>query len=576
MHGEGQYFWADGSFYKGRWVSDSRSGQGIERLSDGSQYEGDFAGNARNGLGSMLYLDGSKYEGTWQNENWNGHGKFISADGSSLEGTFVDGIIHGHGIERDANDDFFYEGDWKNGVKEGRGQLKTKIGDYNGEFVAGKKHGSGSDSFASGSKYIGQFIENQRHGHGTMSHSNGCIYDGGWKFGECCGQGKYVESNGYGYSGEWENDLKHGHGIETIDRDTSYEGQFYKGTRHGKGRTTTFKAAPSTMQSAESQTGHCIHEGMYAKNMKCGVGSEIYPDGSCFHGVWSNGMRHGPGLLKIASDATYHVIFNDDTIVDIFYSMELEGPNGFSSSVAESIPDGQNSIAQVLPMTDEQTISLPGESHVVTERMNTSSSKGVRGRSVVSTNINQVRFDPFEGTATSNSVNKSSSKPVSSPVHSQSDSVHVKPPIDFFPSVPFSDFAAEDRSDVYDLDELDLYLPHVSSSLSGLQAELPQPPQVTVVVDYGIWGSPSMNDSLHSVPFRAPHIRSVEPDRVISSQFHSKSDPAMDIQQQPRRSHASRHQAGSAKQHRVPGATSKESVASSRSKITNKIDIFNL
>ena len=576
MHGDGQYFWPDGSFYNGRWVSDSRSGQGIERLSDGSQYDGNFVGNARNGLGTMLYFDGSKYNGNWQNENWNGHGKFTSADGSSLEGTFVDGVLHGRGIERDSNGDLGYEGDWNNGVKEGRGLLKTEIGSYYGEFLAGKKHGQGSDTFASGSKYTGHFFENQRHGHGVMTHSNGCIYDGSWKFGECCGQGKYIESNGYSYSGEWENDLKHGHGIETIDKDTSYEGQFYKGLRHGKGRTTTFKSMPSTTTSAESQIGHCVHEGMYAKNMKCGVGSELYPDGSCFHGVWSNDMKHGPGLLKIANDATYHVIFNDDTIVDIFYSMELEGPNRVSSSNSECDPDSQKKVAQVLPTTNERRFEVLGEGHVVTERISTVASEGDRVRSAVSTTINQVRFDPFEGGAVTSSVtNKPSSKPVDIQRDSQSDSAQVTQNSQYFSSVPFSDFAVEDHGEIYDLDEIDLDLPHVSSSLPGPQAELPRSPsQVTVVVDYGIWGAPSTNESIHSVPYRSPRIRSVDPDRRNLSQFPTKYDPPIGIQQHSRRSHANR--AGSAKQHRVPGATSKESVASSRSKITNKIDIFNL
>lgn len=568
MHGVGQYCWPDGSYYKGKWLLDSRSGEGIERLSDGSQYEGCFASNERNGLGSMLYLDGSKYQGHWQHEQWNGRGTFTSADGGELEGVFVNGVIQGLATERDAYGEFLYEGEWKNGVRDGRGLLKTPIGEYTGEFVAGSKHGQGTDTFSSGSKYTGEFVENQRHGHGVILHSNGCIYDGNWKFGECCGLGKYVEPNGYQYNGEWENDLKNGQGTETIDQDTSYEGQFRGGLRHGKGKTTTLKCIQSTVPNSESRIGQCVHEGMYDENKKCGVGSELYPDGSCFHGVWLDDLKHGPGLLKIANDATYHVIFHEDTIIDIFYSMEPEYLDVVSSSIAQKNPNDEKNSSQLIPSTSQQKM-VPAE---VISASFKRSGKLPTGRtsSTGSKNTNHVRFDPFEEDSQPNSVSKSFADQKPDNII-KSESIQVFPTGGMF---PFSDFAPEDNNGTYDVNETVLHIPEALSPLSG--AELVQmPSQITVVVDYGIWGAPSSNDALHSAPSRAPRSKS-DPVLDFASRAPTNLNLPSDVYQHSRRSHVSRQHARSAKQHRVPGMSSKESVASSASALANRIDLFNL
>jgi hypothetical protein len=569
MHGEGQYLWPDGSFYQGTWVADSRSGQGNERLSDGSQYQGSFMNNTRNGLGTMLYPDGSKYEGNWLHEHWNGHGTFTSADGSALEGAFTKGVIHGYGIERDAKSEFSYEGDWKSGIREGQGVLKTPVGEYIGNFVAGKKHGQGTDSFTSGSKYTGHFIENQRHGHGVMAHSNGHIYDGHWKFGERCGQGKYVEPNGCGYVGEWEHDLKHGQGIETSDKDSFYEGQFYKGARHGQGRTTIFKSTLSSTPNNESQTAHCIHEGTYVQNMKHGVGSESYPDGSCFHGVWSDGMKHGPGLLKIANDATYHVIFNEDTIVDIFYSMEPQGQMAFSSSSAQENPQYQKNLPHHVTEVANRSILQQDDSLSVTGKIQADALGSHQSTARLSYSVDHVRYDPFEK---ENSVNQvKSSAPLSSRIVNESAPVAPKGRM-----FPFSDFAAEDNSDIYDLNETDLLISEALTPLATVESRL-VPPQVTVIVDYGIWGGASINGPPHDSSLRTSRSKSASSDGNFASQSLANVSLPSGLHQQSRRSHVSRHHASNGKQHRVPGSTSKESVASSSgSKIVNKIDIFNL
>lgn len=49
-----------------------------------------------------------------------------------------------------------YEGDFDENQKfTGRGRLKDKLGQYFGEFVEGKKHGSGEYKYTNGLKYVG-------------------------------------------------------------------------------------------------------------------------------------------------------------------------------------------------------------------------------------------------------------------------------------------------------------------------------------------------------------------------------------------------------------------------------------
>jgi hypothetical protein len=356
--------------------------------------------------------------------------------------------------------------------------------------------------------------------------------------------------------------MKHGHGSERIDKNTSYEGQFFKDMREGKGRTTSFQGAQSTSTHELSNMGQCIHEGSYAHNVKCGVGSESYPDGSSFHGVWFNGLKHGPGLLKIANDATYHAIFNEDTIIDIFFSVEHEEKCSFSSSNNRTDADGLRNAPQVLPEATTQDDALTDQSLSVAGSIDTR-------RSVVCQKSSaNVRFDPFERGSSLNADSIPSKKPLKHII----EPAHVNTS---HQSLAFSDFAAEHRSDVYVVDEADLPDSQVANSLSSAQIH-PSPAKVTVLVDYGIWGEPGIHQQAHFSPAVAHQSNSPDSDANFDSQSASQLFPAPAAQVHLRRSHATRHLSMSSKQHRVPGLTSKESVASSRSKGTKKIDIFNL
>ena len=79
----------------------------------------------------------------------------------TYEGEFKNGLREGKGTMNYKNG-FIYEGDWKNDRREGRGLLykendKLKKERYEGEFKDGKIEGKGISYYSNGDKYEGEY-----------------------------------------------------------------------------------------------------------------------------------------------------------------------------------------------------------------------------------------------------------------------------------------------------------------------------------------------------------------------------------------------------------------------------------
>jgi len=82
---------------------------------------------------------------------------------------FGDYIIEGVGILTYSDGDK-YEGEWKDGQKNGQGTYTWSNGNkYVGEFKNGKQHGQGIFTTPSGNKYVGEFKDGKQHGKGTLT-----------------------------------------------------------------------------------------------------------------------------------------------------------------------------------------------------------------------------------------------------------------------------------------------------------------------------------------------------------------------------------------------------------------------
>lgn len=68
----------------------------------------------------ILYPDGSIFSGVWNNGLIQGKGIFIEKSGSKWLGVWNNDLLNGVGVEINSN--YFYEGDYVNGYREGFGK----------------------------------------------------------------------------------------------------------------------------------------------------------------------------------------------------------------------------------------------------------------------------------------------------------------------------------------------------------------------------------------------------------------------------------------------------------------------
>ena len=121
--------------------------------------------------------------------------------------------------------EFEYEGEYKDGLRDGQGTLTYADGRmYVGEFKDGLKHGQGTYTWADGGHYVGEFFLDKRHGQGKMIYANGDLYEGEFKYDQRDGQGTYTWANGAQYVGEFKDGNFHGQGTLTYSDGTKKEG----------------------------------------------------------------------------------------------------------------------------------------------------------------------------------------------------------------------------------------------------------------------------------------------------------------------------------------------------------------
>ena len=177
--------------------------------------------------------------------------------------------------------EFSYEGQWKNGKRDGIGILTKKdVANFMGEFVEDKANGFG--------KFI---IENE------------CDYKGIWKD---------DEQNGFGieklpkieYTGEFLNGNKEGYGIMNI-KNAKYEGEISNGNFNGIG-TFTFDDKRK-------------YQGEFVNNKLEGYGVFTWPDGKFFVGSFRNDLIEGFGVFytskKIYIGVWQHLSLYGEVIV---------------------------------------------------------------------------------------------------------------------------------------------------------------------------------------------------------------------------------------------------------------------
>jgi hypothetical protein len=180
--------WKDGNFYYGTIYSKDFI------------YHGDIANNTYNGYGTLKNkIENKTYEGNFKNGLKEGKGKLTFPDKSEYSGYFENDKISGEGEFYWANGDY-YKGYFKNQIFHGEGDLKIKNGSkYKGQFFYGRFHGKGVFQWKNGDKYDGYYSYGKKEGYGEYTFKNGNVYKGEWFGNKPHGKGNFETKNNIYY-----------------------------------------------------------------------------------------------------------------------------------------------------------------------------------------------------------------------------------------------------------------------------------------------------------------------------------------------------------------------------------------
>jgi len=284
---------------------------------------------------------GDDYEGECKNGKKEGKGKY----------TYADIVYEGKILSKGK----VYEGEFKNDVPNGKGKFirpyaSGGVDVYEGEFKDGEPNGKGKLTGVDGSIYEGEFKDGKPDGKGKFTLANGYVFhEGKFKDGKPDGKVKYTEK---GHVCEWEDKTKklkiiyangnvyegeadgmslyfRGKGKLTYADGGVYEGEFSDGARYGRGKLT-YKSGS-------------VDEGEFRIFLE--KGKRTYKDGAVYEGEFIDGVADGKGKYIHADGIVDEGEFDDfslkkgkRTYAD---GSVFEAENGIYSSILIDTRDGK-------------------------------------------------------------------------------------------------------------------------------------------------------------------------------------------------------------------------------------------
>ncbi len=174
----------------------------IKNTSPNKENAACVSGDCQNGIGKYRFTN-AEYEGEWKNGLQNGKGKITMTTGDVYEGDFKDGKINGYGEFKSATQGWRYVGNWLNGDFGGKGFYVCPAGNtYDGNYERGHRNGYGIFTYKIGSsitkavagdKYIGEWKGDDYKGWGILIHKDGTKETGVWATGHKLAEEKTVQ-----------------------------------------------------------------------------------------------------------------------------------------------------------------------------------------------------------------------------------------------------------------------------------------------------------------------------------------------------------------------------------------------
>lgn len=193
-HGDGKlYNTLNKIKYQGNWVDNKAEGEGKLTLEEGKNeysYDGQWKNNAANGKGKIILFGKQYYTGDFVKGKMEGKGKikfeYTNADGSYYEYVHYEGNLencfwHGKGKRYYKDGSIMYDGEWKNGRRNGLGIFYYENGEcYDGEFKNDLPDGKGNWYYPGYPnekhiKYSGYFKEGEYIGNQKYDEDYNCL-----------------------------------------------------------------------------------------------------------------------------------------------------------------------------------------------------------------------------------------------------------------------------------------------------------------------------------------------------------------------------------------------------------------
>ena len=259
----------------------------------------------------VLFLEsGHKYVGCVYNDKPSGLG-ILEDEHSTYEGLFLNGKKHGYGTETFASGRC-YIGQWSADLFHGNGVLHMDNGStYKGDFNLGTYHGYG-ELLRPEESFVGYWHHGTYHGHGTHTTTNG-TFEGQFYFNARCGHGIFTDHQGNKYNGSWHQGRREGHGVYTT-ADSIYTGLWKHNVQSGHGVLVSknlgeyvgnFKRGKRHQYGIQTKNDGTVYKGGWSKGKQTGHGTLTWPDGSSYCGFWLRDKYNGRGILRTADQGSF-------------------------------------------------------------------------------------------------------------------------------------------------------------------------------------------------------------------------------------------------------------------------------
>lgn len=161
---------------------------------------------------------------------WNNYPQ--ANDGATWDGPCAAGVAQGRGKlqwYKGLEARTVYDGELRNGRREGRGATTFADGRYEGDYRNDRQEGQGTYRANDGWSYVGGFRNDRRNGRGVYTFQSGTVFDGDWLDGNRTGRGVIKFPDGASYDGQWLNNKPHGSGVYRGADGKTYSGQWNEG-----------------------------------------------------------------------------------------------------------------------------------------------------------------------------------------------------------------------------------------------------------------------------------------------------------------------------------------------------------